>query len=312
MNSDDTTREPSIRVREADWERDCETLERLRTTVFVLEQGVPRQIEWDGRDREARHVIAEVDGEAVGCGRLLAEGRIGRLAVLAEHRGTGLGGALLDALLLLAQRQGLSGVYLHAQEDAVGFYARAGFRGDGTVFEEAGIRHCTMLRDLDYRDWNETITRLGYPQPFAQLVIAQARLARRELRILSPGLDTRVFEDEQLFSALRGLLRRTRQAQVKILIADARALVERGHGLLSLARRLPSGMEMRCLAEHPDWNGDTLVLRDRDSVLAQPASESDPGSYRPGDRGRGQGAVARFEELWRAGSVDPNLRALSL
>lgn len=170
-----------------------------------------------------------------------------------------------------------------------------------------------MDGNIDYRDCDEALGRVDYPEPFAQLVIAQARLARRELRILSPRLDHRVFHDEALFSAIRGLLRRAgRQARVCILLQDLAHIVRQGHGLVELGKRLPTGIELRHLPEHPEWDGDTLVLRDRDSVLSQPAGERTTGFYRPGDRARCETALTRFDSLWRSGRIAPELRALSL
>lgn len=303
----------ALKIREARWPDDAPRLEALRREVFVEEQGVPAAIEWDGRDADALHVLAEDDdGVAVGCGRLLDDGRIGRLAVRHPARGTGIGARMLAELVLLARRRGVAGVYLHAQADAVAFYERAGFLRRGEPFEEAGIMHLDMHQELDYRDWDGTIVRLRYPTPFDQLVVAQARLARRELAILSPDLDKRLFHREELTDALRRLAREERQARIRVLVMDARALVGRGHALLSLARRIPTKLSIRRLAEHPDWDGDTQVIRDRDSLLALPGTVRDPGFYRPGDRARCEPELGRFEELWRAGVVDPEFRALSL
>ena len=302
----------SVNVREATWPDDEPALEALRRRVFIEEQGVPREIEWDGRDGDARHVIAEVDGGAVGCGRILPGGRIGRLAVLPPWRDRGVGRALLDALLDLARQDGLPDVHLHAQSAAIAFYQRAGFHPRGEPFDEAGIAHVDMHRDLDYSDLDRDLVRVRYPAPFDALVVAQARLARRELAVLSPRLDPRVFDREPFHAALRTLIRRERQALVRVLVMDARALTARGHGLLELARRAPTKVAIRRLKEHPDWNGDTQVLRDRDSLLALPGGERDPGFYRPGDRARCETARGRFDELWRAGVVDPEFRALSI
>jgi predicted GNAT family N-acyltransferase len=301
-----------LTIREASWPEDADALRGLRSAVFIMEQGVPREIEWDGQDEQARHVIAEINGSAVGCGRLLSDGRIGRLAVLSRYRGRHIGAGLLDLLITLARRRADPGIYLHAQADAVDFYQRAGFEVRGEPFIEAGIQHLDMYQELDYRDYDEPLLRLRYPQPFAQLAVAQARLARRELRILSPRLDGRVFDREEFEDAVRALLRQGRMCRLQILVQDARSMVQRGHRLLKLARRLPSSVELRRLKEHPDWDGDTLLIRDRDSLLALPGSERDPGFYRPGDRARCASAIARFEELWRAGEVDPEFRALSL
>jgi hypothetical protein len=169
-----------------------------------------------------------------------------------------------------------------------------------------------MVQTLDYRDWNEPVIGLAYPLPAQHLAIAHVRGARRELAILSPRLDPLLFDQEELLDALRGLVRRERQARVRVLVSDTRAIVSRGHGMLSLARRLPSRIELRCLAEHPDWDGDTLMIRDRNGLLGLPGSPRDPGYYRPDDRARSVRALGRFEELWRVGTVDPEFRALSL
>lgn len=303
----------AVTVRPARWPDDADTLEALRREVFVEEQGVPRAIEWDGRDDAALHVLAEQeDGSAIGCGRLLEDGRIGRLAVRRDRRSEGIGAMLLGKLIDLARQRSATEVYLHAQAGAVAFYERAGFAARGEAFDEAGIAHLAMHQTLDYRDWNETIVRLRYPAPFDQLVVAQARLARRELAILSPDLDTRLFNSDDLTDAIRRLAREERRARVRILVRDARALLGRGHALLSLARRIPTKVSIKRLAEHPDWDGDTQILRDRNSLLALPGTTRDPGFYRPDDRARCESGLGRFEELWRVGVVDPEFRALSL
>ncbi|WOJ95940.1 GNAT family N-acetyltransferase [Congregibacter brevis] len=302
----------TLQVRQASWPEDAAELERVRSAVFVLEQGVPRDIEWDGQDENANHVIAELQGVTIGCGRLLPDGRIGRLAVVSNYRGLGIGAKLLEAVLAIARQAGQKDLYLHAQANAVRFYEQAGFVARGQPFEEAGIQHLDMHLSLDYRDWNEPILHLRYPHPFAELVVAQAAQARRELRILSPTLDNRVFDDEDLVSALRVFLRGGTLCQVQVLVKDARSVVQRGHRMLTLCRRLPSRMEIRRLAEHPQWNDETLVIRDRDSVLELPGAETDAGFYRPGDRPRSEASIHRFDELWRLGQIDPEFRALSL
>jgi predicted GNAT family N-acyltransferase len=300
-------------LREADWERDGSDLRALRAAVFIDEQGVPATIEQDGRDADASHVLAERDGDVIGCGRLLADGRIGRLAVRADCRGAGVGAGLLQGLLELARERAMSEVYLHAQASAEAFYRRAGFEPEGDLFEEAGIAHRNMCCVLDYREHDRPLPGIGWPQPFAQLVVAQARLARREVHILSPTLDAVVFGDPDLCSAITRLLRRAgRRARVRILVQDVRALVAGHHALVELARRLPTGISIRCLPEHPEWDGETLVVRDRDSLLRRPADAASPGSYRPGDRARAEQALARFEALWSSAHESPEMRRMAL
>ena len=143
------TNTPDFRVRLVDWRGASPTLTRIRTTVFVGEQGVPPGIEMDGRDPGCVHALAEsAAGEAIGTGRLMPDGRIGRMAVLAAWRGKGVGAALLDALMGEARRRGFRDTYLHAQSHAKDFYARHGYVVEGEEYLEAGIPHIGMRARL--------------------------------------------------------------------------------------------------------------------------------------------------------------------
>jgi len=136
----------SYRIRYADWTRDGARLRAVREAVFVREQGVPQELELDEFDALAHHVLAESgDGSAVGTARLLADGHIGRMAVLRDWRGCGIGSGLLGALLEQARSLRMPQVVLYAQTHALPFYARHGFVAEGAVFVEAGIPHQVML-----------------------------------------------------------------------------------------------------------------------------------------------------------------------
>lgn len=140
------------RVVSVSWRAHRGALSGIRHRVFVAEQGVPPRLELDRRDRRARHALAlGPGGRPVGCGRLLADGHIGRLAVLPGYRGRGVGTALLAALVGEARRRGLARVFLHAQVAAVGFYARHGFTAAGGVFLDAGIPHRYMFKHVRTR-----------------------------------------------------------------------------------------------------------------------------------------------------------------
>jgi predicted GNAT family N-acyltransferase len=122
----------------------------IRVRVFVEEQGVPVELEWDEADAQCWHAIAyDADHAAVGTGRLLPDGHIGRMAVLAQARGQGLGMAILRALIDQARALGYDQVMLHAQTHAEPFYQRAGFVREGAVFMEAGIEHVAMRLTLN-------------------------------------------------------------------------------------------------------------------------------------------------------------------
>ncbi len=132
------------------WEQAGKACLEVRCRVFVEEQGVPMEIEVDGLDPRCIHALARApDGEPVGTGRLLPDGRIGRMAVLPAWGGRGLGRDILSALESEARRRGRDRVLLHAQVAARGFYEAAGYRAVGGVFEEAGIPHVTMVKRLE-------------------------------------------------------------------------------------------------------------------------------------------------------------------
>jgi predicted GNAT family N-acyltransferase len=140
-------------IEAASWEHDREQLMRVRRAVFVEEQQVPESEEWDSVDPVCIHALAwTANRDAVGTGRLDRVGKIGRLAVLASHRGNGVGAELLRWLIEEATRRGLQGVHLHAQTHARQFYERFGFVAEGAVFDEVGIPHQRMCLELTRHD----------------------------------------------------------------------------------------------------------------------------------------------------------------
>ncbi|MFF0788475.1 GNAT family N-acetyltransferase [Streptomyces spiralis] len=141
---------------------DREACFAVRKEVFVVEQGVPEDIEYDALDAVALHVLAvREDGTPLGTGRLLhgeaaadrtggdpTVGSLGRLAVTQEARGLGVGAALVRAIEDAARARGLAAVDLHAQTHALGFYERLGYEAYGPEFPDAGIPHRAMRRAL--------------------------------------------------------------------------------------------------------------------------------------------------------------------
>lgn len=140
---------PTITVRVCNWDTARAEAARIRELVFVREQGVPAEIEMDAHDAQCAHALAfGADGAALGTGRLLPDGHVGRMAVLKEWRGRGVGALLLQALLDRARSRGDATVRLNAQTTATGFYRRYGFEISGPGFIEAGIPHVPMQRSL--------------------------------------------------------------------------------------------------------------------------------------------------------------------
>jgi predicted GNAT family N-acyltransferase len=139
-----------LRVRDADFAADFASIRHVRSTVFIDEQRVPVELEFDDRDGVCRHVLA-FDGEApVGTGRLDLDygGKVGRVAVVATHRRTGVGKAIMQRLHDIARSAGQPRLWCHAQLTAVPFYEGLGYRAVGPAFVEAGIDHVRMEYDV--------------------------------------------------------------------------------------------------------------------------------------------------------------------
>lgn len=138
----------NILLRIADWEKDKAALSAIRSQVFIKEQNVPEDMEWDEFDSTAIHFLALKNHQAIACARLKSDGQIGRMAVLAEHRNKGTGKKLLQFVLQEAAAKNPGMVYLHAQLSALAFYEKQGFTVKGDVFYEANIPHREMFKKI--------------------------------------------------------------------------------------------------------------------------------------------------------------------
>ena len=133
-----------LKIELLDWAAAQAEAKRIRFTVFVQEQAVPPELEMDEHDAQCVHALAYRDGRAIGTGRLLPDGHIGRMAVLKEWRGHGAGRAMLRRLIAAARARGDREVLLSSQVHALDFYRAEGFQPEGAVYEEAGIPHLAM------------------------------------------------------------------------------------------------------------------------------------------------------------------------
>ncbi len=131
------------------WHNGEPLLRAIREEVFIREQGVPEKLEWDGLDPSSQHVLAlSVSGDAIGCGRITPDGKIGRVAVLPGWRGKRVGSAILESLLDYAHSQDYQVVELSAQMQALPLYRRYDFSEVGEVFMDANIPHIKMQLHL--------------------------------------------------------------------------------------------------------------------------------------------------------------------
>src|ERR1700704_3080360 len=136
-------------IRVLAWSEALPLARPVREKVFIEEQQVPRELEWDEWDERSEHAVArDLKGRAIGTARLLPDGRIGRMAVLGEWRRRGVGAALMEAMLDRGRERSIRRITLHAQTHAAAFYRRFGFNERGEEFLEAEIPHVEMTLEL--------------------------------------------------------------------------------------------------------------------------------------------------------------------
>jgi len=134
----------NIKINIVNWGKNQTDLTKIRRLVFIEEQHVPEELEWDEDDNASTHFIVTIDNKAIATARLKPDGQIGRMAVLAKYRNQGVGSKLLHFVLQHAASLNLIQVYLHAQVTAIPFYEKQGFTTFGDIFYEANIPHREM------------------------------------------------------------------------------------------------------------------------------------------------------------------------
>lgn len=313
----------NFHVEIADWARDDQraALLDLRDTVFIQEQGVPEQRERDGLDVDCWHVLArDESGQPIGCGRLTPAHKIGRMAVLPDRRGHGVGAALLRELISRARTQGWPTVALDAQVSAIGFYERAGFVADGEEFEDAGLTHRAM--QLVFPEAS------GKPQPPRRDAgvlpartggdVAASRLqllrdARHQLAIRLPMLDNQSYASAEELDELRRVATSGRGALIRIVLHDPESALRNDHRLISLAQRLSSAFQIRVPEDEVDLTWcSACLLNDVGGYLFLPLAERPQGRAARRDRASAAPLQQHFDEVWDRSERASVLQALDL
>ncbi len=314
-------------IREAIWPQDRALLQQVREPVFVDEQGVPLEMEWDDDDIMAYHLLALDSAQRpIGTARLLGNGQIGRMAVLPAWRKRGVGAALLSRLMERAEATGQQRLFLHAQSEAEGFYAKAGFSAVGKVFYEADIPHRKMVMQSEADETQEQTVDLDLPQlgesndlfhlhnEDEHLIHAAGMLrqARRDLALFSYNLDPLVFDQPAFLEAFKALALRSRFSRLRILLQDNALVLRRGHRLVELVQRLPSMIEIRRPGEDFLDYPENFLLIDDCGYLHRKTAESYIGIACYHNRHRVNRLQALFDNAWESGTPDRELAVLHL
>ena len=298
----------NFHVEIAEWSREDQraALLDLRDVVFIQEQGVPEQRERDGLDVDCWHGLARDDaGQPIGCGRLTPAHKIGRMAVLQEWRGPGVGLALLRELVARAPAQGWPEVALDAQVSAIGFYEREGFVAYGEEFEDAGLAHRAMRLALPADTEEQPPLRdTGVLPAGTRAETTDARLqlladTRHRLSIYLPLLGNDAYASAEELAQLRRIAISGRGAQIRILLHDPAAALRNDHRLIALAQRLPSAIQVRMPVEEADLAYiSAYLLNDAGGYLFLPEADQPQGRAALHDRASQAPLQQHFDAVW--------------
>ena len=308
----------------ASWERDGEALRAVREQVFVLEQRVPAADELDGLDAQAVHVAARTaDGSVIGTARLTPERVVGRMAVLREWRGRGVGAALLRTLVEHARARGWPELTLHAQSHALDFYVRAGFVAEGAEFLECAIPHRLMRLPLQPLAVPPAPAPTSRPaaqalqtQTFGELRDTTLLLlgdARSEVALLSRDLEPTLLDHAAVIEAFKRVALTGRHARVRLLVQEPRRAISDGHGLLRLAQQLSSAIELRVPVEDRDLaEPSAFLVNDRGGYLVRALGSRPEAEGNTCNPGRHAQLLALFNEIWERSQPSADLRVLGI
>lgn len=316
-------------IEPATWPTDREDIEPVRLEVFVAEQKVPEEEEFDADEPTSQHFLARESesGEIIGTARLTRDGRIGRMAVKQAWRGRGVGAALLRSCLEAAKLRGMTEVRAASQTYAQEFYAKLGFEPEGAVFDEVGIPHRWMrlhLRDRDFVGPAERERRkpassdelpegpFRLPSEFAERMVALVRCCREQLDVYTHDLDPTVLNRTDIFEALRELVAFAKDPQVRILVIDSRKAVQDGHRWINLAQQRPTAVQLRNPDKQHADNVSAFAIADRRHVVYRDFGDRWEGRAHANDVLQARQLGDFFDDAWEHASPDPKTRRLDL
>jgi predicted GNAT family N-acyltransferase len=306
------------------WVDHKQVLQEIRTEVFIKEQSVPENEEWDEYDEapDTIHLLAFDDAKPVGTLRVIEERdnkfKITRLSVLQGHRSKGIAADLMRSALAQIVSKPFKTLYLHAQLEARHLYERFGFHGEDDIFLEAGIKHQKMVfscsdRSIFAKLFSDNIIRLTDTDAFTQHAIHQINTARRKLYISSKKLRDDIFSDASFIEALSSFARRDRDAELNILLHEKLPTGVRSIPAVNLAHKLSSKIKIKVLTDEVR-DVESFICSDSESLVFFNSEDSSPQGFACYKAKQESGElVDKFKHLWdHCAERDPNLEYISL
>jgi predicted GNAT family N-acyltransferase len=321
---DELSPNQEFHVEPATWVADEAALREVRLKVFVDEQKFPESEEFDDLDARSQHVLAyDADHKPIGCARLTPDRMIGRVAVLAPWRKRGVGEALLRTLLEQASALRYPDVSLHSQVAAIGFYERAGFVAEGEEFDELGVMHRLMRREVRgfERPPERPLPEMPAPEPLEAQTLSEAQAcidrvaddARHKLSIYTRGLDRDLLDRASLIAAIKRIALSGRGAEVRVIVQSPAESSHEGHRLLQLAAKLPSFVQLRTpMLDEDKQYPSAFVVNDAGGYFFRVLGSRFEGD---GDRhapGRNRELQNTFDPVWERSQEDPELRKMTI
>lgn len=320
----------NARIRQYSWQLAPGTIRDIRQQVFIDEQQVPPELEWDSTDEIADHYLMVLpDNTPVGVARVFSTldevAHIGRMAILPDFRGQGYGQQLLRHLMAETGPE-FGELRLSAQEHAISFYQASGFHLCSDAYDDAGIPHFDMrcyapdlaLQGLD----DHTLPLIAGEDTKAWLFDTEAPLirlmdsivgqARQRVWLYDRFLDHDLYDRARFRELLSGLARKHRLSEVRILIHDDQPLMKRRHRLVELMRRLPSHISIRLINDEIPFEDRPFLLADRDGVICRHDFDKPGGFANFADGGRVKLLGEAFLRMWEGGRKSVELRQLPI
>ncbi len=316
---------PNFYLEPANYQSDFEDLQYVRNLVFVVEQQIPVELEFDELDRHCHLFIArDAQCRPIGTARLSPEGKLGRMAVLSEWRGQRVGQSLLRAVIEKARNLDLPKITAHAQLSALGFYEKAGFTKEGDIFSEVGIPHQAVQMLL------QPIEKVVRPTPKTRAVTVEAvrmetmeatlaatlqliNTARRRLYIYSRDLELPLYGHKEIVEALKQFALRSHNGGVQLIIQEPANLQNQLHPVIDLAQKLSSHFLIRAPIENEDLQYlSAYIANDSDAYLFRLVGNRYEGVWSPNLPARNRQLREEFERVWERSRPCNEFRTLSL
>ena len=315
-----------INIEQTNWQDSSETLSAIRHQVFVKEQHIPESLELDGQDDNATHwLVSAPDKTPIATARMLDNGKVGRMAVLADYRGKGVASALLRRIIRFAQSREMDSLTMDAQAHAAELFERFGFDTESEPFDVAGIPHATFTLPLSrfYRPSPQPEPRQVSPeerehQPFEnadafiQHAIQLLAKGERKVRIFSDKMDPQVYNDKHYCQLIQQIATSHPQAEIRILVRNNLIIKAQSVGLAELAGRLGSNMEVRLANRHLDNMRNDYMVVDEAGILLKQEEQRYQGysvAYSPM---AARDLANEFDAIWDHSQKDPELRRLGI